>query len=99
MNALNQILTHKIKNRFQIGLTKINFYFIIGCLSFLLEKEGPLFNCIYILNEGDNLNEIFEHLTTLVKKRIKFKKELNEKHKNLNPDFEQNYFSRTAKGN
>ena len=54
---------------------------------------------VYKIYEGDDYDEIFKVLSTLKNKKIKINNILIEKYKDMleNPDFEQNYWSRTAK--
>ena len=55
---------------------------------------------VYKIYEGDNYDEIFKILSTLKNKKLKINCNLIEIYKDLikNPNFEQNYWSRTAKG-
>ena len=55
---------------------------------------------VYKIFEGDDYNEIYTILSTLKNKKLKINNILLEIYKGmlLNPDFEQNYWSRTAKG-
>ena len=55
---------------------------------------------VYKIYEGDDYDEIFKVLSTLKKNNLKVNNILVEKYKDMikNPDFEQNCFSRTAKG-
>ena len=50
--------------------------------------------------EGEDFDRIFEVLSTLKNKKLKINNILIEKYKNLvgNPDFEQNYWSKTSTG-
>ena len=50
--------------------------------------------------EGNDYDEIFKVLSTLKNKKLKINNILIEKYKDLlkNPDFEQDYWSRTAVG-
>ena len=54
---------------------------------------------VYKIYEGDDYNEIYKVLSTLKNKKLKIKNTLIEIYKNMleNSDFEQNYWSRTAK--
>ena len=54
----------------------------------------------YMIYDGNNYDEIFKVLSTLKNKKLKIKIILIEKYKDLlkNPDFEQNYWSRTSTG-
>ena len=53
---------------------------------------------LYKSYEGDNSDEIYKVLSTLKNKKLKINNTLMEIYKNMleNPDFEQNYWSRTA---
>ena len=50
--------------------------------------------------EGEDFDNIFEVLSTIKNKKLKLKNILIEKYKDMlkNPDFEQDYWSRTAQG-
>ena len=58
-----------------------------------------LFRCIYFYEEND-YDKLYEVLSTLKNKKLKIINTLIEKYKDMleNPDFEQDYWSRTAKG-
>ena len=55
---------------------------------------------VYKNNEGDDFEKIFEVLSTLKNKKLKLNNILIEKYRDMleNPDFEQDYWSRTAEG-
>ena len=55
---------------------------------------------MYKIYEGDDYNKIYEVLSTLKNKNSKKNNILIEKYKDMleNPDFEQDYWSRTAEG-
>ena len=55
---------------------------------------------LYKFYEGDDYEVIYKILSTLKNKKLKINNILIEIYKDmlLNPDFEQNYWSRTAKG-
>ena len=55
---------------------------------------------VYKIYGGDDFNKIYEVLSTLKNKKLKINNILIEKYKDmiLNPDFEQDYWSRTAIG-
>ena len=55
---------------------------------------------VYKSYEGNEYEKIYEVLSTLKNKNIKINNTLIEKYKNIleNPDFEPNYWSRTAEG-
>ena len=53
---------------------------------------------VYKIYEGNDYDEIFEILSTLKNKKLKLNNILIEKYKDMleNPNFEQDYWSRTA---
>ena len=55
---------------------------------------------VYKIDEGDDYDEIYKVLSTLKNKNLKINNTLIEIYKDMlkNPDFEQDYWSRTAKG-
>ena len=55
---------------------------------------------VYKIYEGDVYDEIYEVLSTLKNKKLKVNNIIIEIYKDMikNPDFEQNYWSRTATG-
>ena len=55
---------------------------------------------LYKIYEGDDYDEIYKVLSTLKNKKLKINTVLIEKYKDLlkSPDFEQNYWSRSATG-
>ena len=55
---------------------------------------------VYKIYDGDDYDEIYKILSTLKNKELKINNTLIEKHKDMlkNSDFEQNYWSQTAKG-
>ena len=55
---------------------------------------------VYKIYEGDDFDEIYKVLSTLKNKKLKINNNLMEIYKNMleNPDFEQNYWSRTSTG-
>ena len=75
----------------------------INFLNRLKYAEQKIF-CICIdvsrIYKGNEYDEIFEVLSTLKNKKLKINNILIEKYKNMleNPDFEQNFWSRTATG-
>ena len=81
----------------KIQRKKINF------INRLKYAEGKIFSiCVdlYKIYEGDDYDEIYKELSRLKKKKLKINNTLIEIYKDLlkNPDFEQNYWSRTASG-
>ena len=75
---------------------KINF---INRLKYAEVKIFSICVDLYKIYEGDDFNEIYKVLSTLKNKKLKVNNILIEKYKDMikNPDFEQNYWSRTAK--
>ena len=53
-----------------------------------------------MIYDGNNYDEIYKVLSTLKNKKLKINNKLIEIYKDMikNPDFEQNYWSRTASG-
>ena len=74
---------------------KINF---INRLKYAEVKIFSICVDVYKFYEGDDFNELYKVLSTLKNKKLKLNNNLIEKYKDLlkNPDFEQNYRSRTA---
>ena len=89
---------NKRKNELtKIQRRKINF------INRLKHAEVKIFSiCVdlYKIYEGDDYDEIYKVLSTLKNKKLKLNNILIEIYKNMleNPDFEQNYWSRTAEG-
>ena len=89
---------HKRKHELsKIQRKKINF---INRLKYAEAKIFSICVDVYKIYEGDDYDEIFKVLSTLKNKKLKINKTLIEIYKDMikNPDFEQNYWSRTAKG-
>ena len=59
-----------------------------------------MYRCIYIIYEGDDFDEIYEVLSILKITKLKRNNILIGKYEDLNenPDFEQEYWSRTTTG-
>ena len=53
---------------------------------------------IYKIYEGDDIHKLFECLSRITNKKLNIKKEVVEKYKNMDEDFEENYYSRTSRG-
>ena len=55
---------------------------------------------VYKFYEGNDYDEVYKVLSTLKNKKLKIKNNLIEIYKDMlkNPDFEQNYWSRTSTG-
>ena len=81
----------------KIQRKKINF---INRLKYAEAKIFSICVDVYKIYEGDDYDEIFKVLSTLKNKKLKINNTLIEIYKDMikNPDFEQNYWSRTAKG-
>ena len=81
----------------KIQRKKINF---INRLKYAEAKIFSICVDVYKIYEGDDYHEIFKVLSTLKNKKLKINNTLIEIYKDMikNPDFEQNYWSRTAKG-
>ena len=81
----------------KIQRKKINF---INRLKYAEVKIFSICIDLYKIYEGDNYDEIYKVLSTLKNQKLKINNTLIEIYKNMleNPDFEQNYWSRTAKG-
>ena len=76
---------------------KINF---INRLKYAEQKIFCICIDVYKIYEGDDYDEIYKILSTLKNKKLKINKKVIEIYKDLlkNPDFERNYWSRTAQG-
>ena len=76
---------------------KINF---INRLKYAEVKIFSICVDVYKIYEGDDYDEIYKVLSTLKNKNLKINNKLIEIYKDLlkNTDFEQNYWSKTAKG-
>ena len=81
----------------KIQRKKINF---INRLKYAEIKLFSICVDLYKIYEGDEYDEIYKILSTLKNKKLKINNILIEKYKDLlkNPDFEQNYWSRTSTG-
>ena len=81
----------------KIQKKKINF---INRLKYAEVKIFCICIDVYKIFEGDDYDEIFKVLSTLKNKKLKINYNLIEIYKDmlLNPNFEQNYGSRTATG-
>ena len=81
----------------KIQRKKINF---INRLKYAEQKIFCICIDVYKYYDGDDYDEIFKILSTLKNKKLKIINTLIEIYKGmlLNPDFEQNYWSRTAIG-
>ena len=81
----------------KIQRKKINF---INRLKYAEVKIFSICVDVYKIYEDDDYDEIYKVLSTLKNKKLKINNTLIEIYKNMleNPDFEQNYWSRTATG-
>ena len=81
----------------KIQRKKINF---INRLKYAEVKIFSICVDVYKIYEGDDYDEIYKVLSTLKNKKLKTNNTLIEIYKDIikNPDFEQNYWSRTATG-
>ena len=81
----------------KIQKKKINF---INRLKYAEVKIFSICVDLYKIYEGDDYDEIYKVLSTLKNKKLKINNILIEIYKDMlnNPNFEQNYWSRTAKG-
>ena len=81
----------------KIQRKKINF---IERLKYAGVKIFSICVVVYKIYEGDDFDERYKVLSILKNKKLKINNILIEKYKNMleNPDFEQDYWSRTAKG-
>ena len=81
----------------KIQRKKINF---INRLKYAEIKIFSICVVLHKIYEGDDYDEIYEVLSTLKNKKLKINNILIEKYKDMikNSDFEQNYWSRTARG-
>ena len=81
----------------KIQRKKINF---INRLKYAEQKIFSICVDLYKIYEGDNYDDIYKILSILKNKKLKINNTLIEIYKDMikNPDFEQNYWSRTAKG-
>ena len=81
----------------KIQRKKINF---INRLKYAEQRIFCICIDLYKIYEGDDYDEIYKVLSTLKNKKLKINNKLIDIYKDLlnNPNFEQNHFSRTAKG-
>ena len=91
-------IVYKRKNELsKIQRKKINF---INRLKYAEQKIFCICIDVYKIYQDHNYNGIYKVLSTLKNKKLKINNKLIEinKYMLLNPDFEQNYWSRTAEG-
>ena len=81
----------------KIQKKKLNF---INRLKYAEVKIFCICIDVYKIYENDNYYELYKVLSTLKNKKLKINNTLIEIYKDMikNPDFEQNYWSKTAKG-
>ena len=81
----------------KIQRKKINF---INRLKYAELKIFCICMDVYKIYKGDDYDKIYEVLSRLKNKKLNINNTLIEKYKNMleNPNFEQNYWSRTATG-
>ena len=81
----------------KIQRKKLNF---INRLKYAQQKIFCICIDVYKIYEGDDYNEIYKVLSALKNKKLKMNNILIEIYKDMikNPNFEQNYWSRTARG-
>ena len=81
----------------KIQRKKINF---INRLKYAEVKIFSICVDVYKIYEGDNYDEIYTILSKLKNKKLKINNNIIEIYKDMikNPDFEQNYWSRTSTG-
>ena len=84
-------------NSLKFNEKKINF---INRLKYAEQKIFCICVDVYKICEGDDYDKIFEVLSTIKKKNIKMNNISIEKYRYMseNPDFEQDYGSKTAVG-
>ena len=84
-------------NSLRYKVKKINF---INRIKYAEHKLFCVCIDIYTIYEGIDYDEIFKVSSTLKNKKLKLNNILIDKYKNINgnPDFEQDYRSRTATG-
>ena len=93
----NYVVSKRKHELSKIQRKKINF---INRLKYAEIKIFSICVDVYKIYEEDNYNEIYKILSTLKNKKLKINNKLIEIYKDMleNSDFEQNYWSRTAKG-
>ena len=95
--SCNYIVYKRKHELSKIQKKKINF---INRLKYAEQKIFCICIDVYKIYQDHDYNEIFKVLSTLKNKKLKINNILIDIYKDmlLNPDFEQNYWSRTAKG-
>ena len=94
--SCNYVVSKRKNELSKIQFKKISF---INRLKYAEIKIFSICVDVYKIHEGDDYDEIYKVLSTLKNKKLKIKIFLIEKYKNMikNSNFEQNYWSRTAK--
>ena len=95
--SCNYVVSKRKNELSKIHRKKINF---INRLKYAEQKILCICIDVYKFFEGNNYDQIYKILSTLKNNKLKINNTLIEKYKDMleNPDFEQNYWSRTAKG-
>ena len=95
--SCNYVVSKRKNELSKIQRKKIIF---INQLKYAEQKIFCICIDVYKIYENDEYAGIFEVLSILKNKKLKINKTLIEIYKDVikNPDFEQNYWSRTAKG-
>ena len=95
--SCNYIVSKRKNELSKIQRKKINF---INRLKYAEVKIFSICVDLYKIYDGDDFSEIFKILSTLKNKKLKINNILIEKYKDmlLNPNFEQNCWSKTAIG-
>ena len=95
--SCNYVVSKRKNELSKVQRKKINF---INRLKYAEVKIYSICVDVYKLYEDDDYDEIFKDLSTLKNKKLKINNTIIEIYKDmlLNPNFEQNYWSRTAIG-
>ena len=93
----NYVVSKRKHELSKIQRKKINF---INRLKYAEQKIFCICIDVYKIYQDHDYDEIYKILSTLKNKKLKINNKLIEiyKYMLLNPDFEQNYWSRTAEG-
>ena len=95
--SCNYVVSKRKNELSKIQKKKINF---INRLKYAEQKIFCICTDVYKIYQDHNYDEIYKVLSLLKNKKLKINNKLIEIYKNmlLNPNFEQNYWSRTAEG-
>ena len=95
--SCNYVVSKRKNELSKLQRKKINF---INRLKYAEQKIFCICIEVYKIYEGDDFNEIYKVLSILKNKKLKINNTLIDIYKDLllNPNFEQNYWSRTATG-